>query len=108
MSAATWPTSCLSKPLTVMRVGLGHLELHALGRVDRDRVREAELQVEAARTGGGGAVADADDLELLGEALGHAGDHVGDQRPGETVQRTVLALVVGTGRRGARRPHARS
>ena len=23
MSAATWPTSCLSKPFTVMRVGLG-------------------------------------------------------------------------------------
>ena len=49
-----------------MRVGHRHLELDALGRVDRHRVREAELQVEPARTGGGGAVADADDLELLG------------------------------------------
>src|SRR5262245_45894705 len=32
--------------------GAGHLELHAVGRVDRDRVREAELQVEATRPGG--------------------------------------------------------
>ena len=43
-----------------------------------------------------GAVADADDLELLREALGDADDHVVDQRAGEAVQRTVLALVVGT------------
>src|SRR5215218_131710 len=76
--------------------GAGHLELHTLGRVDRDRVREAELQVDAARPRGGGAVADADDLQLLGEALRHARHHVGDQRTGETVQRAVLALVVGT------------
>src|SRR6188472_2738954 len=34
--------------------GAGHLELHAVGRVDRDRVREAELQVDAARACRGG------------------------------------------------------
>src|SRR5215218_7658051 len=56
----------------------------------------AELQVDAAGPRGGGAVADADDLELLGEALRHARHHVGDQRTSETVQRAVLALVVGT------------
>src|SRR5437660_12528662 len=53
--------------------GSRHLELHALGRIDPDRVREAELQVDAARARGRGAVTDADDLELLGEALGDAG-----------------------------------
>src|SRR5262245_39750772 len=37
--------------------GRRHLELHALGCVHRDRVREAELQVEATRTRRGGAVA---------------------------------------------------
>ena len=42
-----------------------------------------------------GAVADADDLELLGEAVGDADDHVVDQRAGEAVQRAVLPLVVG-------------
>ena len=42
-----------------------------------------------------GAVADADDLELLGEAVGDTDDHVVDQRAGQAVQRAVLALVVG-------------
>ena len=41
-----------------------------------------------------GAVADADDLELLHEAFRDAGDHVGDQRALEAVQRTVAARVV--------------
>ena len=67
MLAATWPTSSLSMPFTTMRVGAGHLEGDAVGRVDRDGVAEAEGEVELGRALGGGAVADADDLELLGE-----------------------------------------
>jgi hypothetical protein len=59
-------------------------------------VREAELQVDATRARGGSAVADAHDLELFGEALRHSHHHVGDERAGESVQRAVLALVVGT------------
>ena len=42
-----------------------------------------------------GAVADADDLELLAEAVGDTDDHVVDERAGEAVQRAALALVVG-------------
>jgi hypothetical protein len=53
---------------------------------------QGELEVRAARLD---AVADADDLEGLGVALGHAGDHVRDERPGEPVQGPVLPLVVG-------------
>ena len=41
-----------------------------------------------------GAITDALDFQVLGEALGHADDHVVEQRPGQTVQRAVLALVV--------------
>jgi hypothetical protein len=50
---------------TTMRVGAGHLEGDALGGLDRDRVAEAERQLELVGALGGGAVADADDLELL-------------------------------------------
>src|SRR5262245_31716178 len=72
--------------------GRRYLERDALGGVDRDRVREAELQLELRRPLGDGAVADADDLEIPGEALRHAGDHVGHERAREAVQRAVLAL----------------
>jgi hypothetical protein len=44
---------------------------------------------------GPGAVADADDLELLAEAVGDADDHVVDQAAREAVQGPGLALVVG-------------
>ena len=55
-----------------------------------------------------GAVADADDLELLAEAVGDADDHVVDEAAGEAVQGAVVALVVGAGRRAAgRRPAGR-
>ena len=69
MSAATWPTSCLSAPATVMRVGAGDVEGDAFGGVDHDRVREAELELELRRTLRDAAVADAHDLEVAGEAL---------------------------------------
>src|SRR4051794_13498463 len=51
-----------------------HLERDAVGRLDRDRVTEPEGEIELARTSSGGAVADAHDLELLGEAGRHADD----------------------------------
>src|SRR5918997_2836801 len=72
--------------------GLGHLELDALGRLDRHgmRVAERQLQVAALELR---AVADALDLERLREAGGDALDHVRDQRPRETVQRAVLRAV---------------
>ncbi len=95
MSAATWPTFSLSMPCTTIRVGAGHLEGDAVGRLDHDRVAEAERELAACRALGLGAVADADDLELLREAVGDADDHVVDERAGEAVQGAVLALVVG-------------
>ena len=71
---------------------LRDLELDALGRLDRDRVRVAErhLQVLALELR---PVADALDLELLLEAVGDALDHVRDQAAGEAVQGAVLAAV---------------
>src|SRR5215207_2198067 len=71
---------------------LGHLELDALRRFDRHRVRVAERQLEVAAPELR-AVADALDLERLGEAGRHALDHVGDQRAREAVQRPVLGAV---------------
>src|SRR5664279_5115 len=50
----------------------------ALRRLDRDRVRVAEGELEVAALGGD-PVADADDLHGLGVALGDADDHVVDQ-----------------------------
>src|SRR5215207_4529107 len=72
--------------------GLRHLELDALRRLDRHgmRVAERELEVAALELG---AIADALDLERLREAGGDALDHVGDQRPRETVQRAMLGAV---------------
>ena len=56
---------------------------------------EAEGQLDPRGALGGGAVPDTDDLEVLGEAVGDADNHVVDQRAGEPVQGAVLALVVG-------------
>src|SRR5215207_9145881 len=71
---------------------LGHLELDALRRLDRHGVRVAERQLEVAALELG-AIADALDLERLGEAGSDALDHVRDQRAGEAVQRAVLRAV---------------
>ena len=57
-------------------------------------VPESELQVVAL---GLHPVADADDLQRLAVALSDAGHHIGDQRPGQAVQRTDLALVAWPG-----------
>src|SRR6476619_776583 len=71
---------------------LRHLEADAVGRLDVDRVAEAELQLQILALHLR-AVADALDLQALLEPLGDAGDHVGDQRPGQPVQRTVRPAV---------------
>src|SRR4051794_35759825 len=72
----------------------GDLELDALRCLDVDRVREPqrELQVRALQRR---TVADADDLEALLVALGHALDHVRDERAGEPVQAAVEPVVGG-------------
>src|SRR5690606_23237583 len=66
------------------------------GRVDEDRVREAEGELDRAALLLH-AVTGADDLEALGVALGHADDVVVDEGAGQAVERPRLALVVGAG-----------
>src|SRR5215204_3701231 len=70
----------------------GHLELDPLGRLDRHGVRVAERELEVAAPELR-AVADALDLERLGEAGRDALDHVGDQRAREAVERAMLGAV---------------
>src|SRR5690606_7559474 len=72
-----------------------HREGHAVGRLERHRVAEAQVELQRRRPLRGYAVTHAHDLELLLEALRDAGHHVGDQGPGQTVQRLALPLVVG-------------
>ena len=66
------------------------------GRVDRDRVRVAERELDrgALRLH---AVSGADHLETLGVSLGHADDLVLDERAREAVERARVALVVRSG-----------
>jgi hypothetical protein len=71
---------------------LGHLELDARRRLDVDRVRVAERELEVAALERG-AVADALQLQALLEALGDALDHVGHERARQAVQAPVLAAV---------------
>src|SRR4051794_30209649 len=72
-------------------------ERDALGRLEGDRVAVAELELQLGGALGQDAVAHAHDLELLLVALGDTDDHVVDERAGEAVAGTALALVVGTG-----------
>jgi hypothetical protein len=51
---------------------------------------DAQLEVRASQAG---PVADALDLEAFLEAFRHTLDHVRDQRPGEPVERTILAAL---------------
>ena len=57
---------------------------------DRVRVAERELDLLALQLG---AVADADDVELLLEALGDAGDGVGDEAARQAVELAQLAIL---------------
>src|SRR5699024_10025016 len=70
-------------------------EGHSLRSGDRHRVTETqrELQVVSLRLH---PVTDAVDLHPFLVPVGDTDYEVVDQRPGETVQRTVLSLVVGT------------
>src|SRR6266851_2961739 len=74
-------TAFLLPSLSDLAADLLALIPHALALV---RVRLAELAYVGA---------DPDDLQRLAVPLGHAGDHVGDQRAGKAVQRPDLALV---------------
>src|SRR5215212_7153016 len=74
------------------RRGVGHLELYALARRDRDRMREPDLQTYVPPLELG-PVADARDLQRLREPFRHAGDGVLDQGAGEPVHRLVLGRV---------------
>src|SRR2546425_3494980 len=58
------------------------------------RIADVEPEVRALE---GGAVADSLQLETLLETPRDALHHVGDQRPGQTVQRTVVAAFGRTG-----------
>src|SRR6185503_2957989 len=62
------------------RVGVGRLDFDPLGNREVDVVAIAQLQAQVLALGGG-AIADAGDLEHLGEAFGDAGDEVLDHRP---------------------------
>src|SRR5574337_332847 len=68
---------------------LGSLDLDSLRHHLHDRMREAEREVDPI-AGGLSAVADADQRELLLEAPGHSGHHVGDQRADRSVHRPDL------------------
>src|SRR5690606_9561851 len=71
-------------------------ELDARGGLDRDGVGVAERELDSGALRGD-AVAGADDLEALLVALGHTDDVVRDERAGQAVERTRVALVIGTG-----------
>ena len=106
ISAATWPTCCRSMPETVDVGLLVHRDLDPLGDRELDGVRVAEGEDDLAPLDRG-LVADADDVELLGEALGHALDGVLGQGPGQAVEGPLLALVVRALAGRARRPPGR-
>ena len=78
----------------VVCVGDVDLDVLVLAHDDLVGVTEVHDKVLAFLAG---AVADAVDLQLLFKAVGHADDHVVDQRTGQTVQGTVLLGVVGAG-----------
>src|SRR5262245_23300651 len=68
------------------------LERDALGRVDLDGVAVAQAQLKLLAILRG-AIADAGDLEALAVAIGHADDHVVDERPGQAVELLVDLLL---------------
>src|SRR4029077_3780006 len=67
-------------------------DLDARRRVIRDRVRESDDELHAEGLGLR-LVSYALDLERLGESFGDAVDHVGDERPRQSVQRLVPGFV---------------
>src|SRR5262249_43356641 len=74
---------------------VGNHDRHARPRLEDNLVGVADLKGHGVRLLQLRLIADADNLQLLGVAGGDALDHVGDQAPGQSVQRPALALVVG-------------
>jgi hypothetical protein len=83
-------------PSTTNLVGGLDPEGDALGRGDDHGWLNPERELQVAAPGLH-PVADADDLQGLAVAVGDAGDHVGDQRARQSVQRAHRALVVRPG-----------
>src|SRR5581483_10058514 len=73
---------------------VGHGDADPLGGLEHDLVGVADLQRHGVRLLQLGLVADADDLQALGVAVGDALDHVGDQAAGQAVERPAEPLVV--------------
>ena len=67
-------------------------DLDPVGDVEHHRVRVAEREDDLLALDLG-AVADADDVEVLAEALGHALDGVGDEAAREAVELAELGIL---------------
>ena len=78
-----------------MWVGVGDLEVMPSGASTLTGWLKPSASSSLFVALGRGAVADADDVEVLAEAVGDTDDHVVDERAGQAVQGPVLALVVG-------------
>ena len=76
---------------------LRDVELDAGGRLDLYGMAESQLHLECVFALCLGAVTNADDFELLLEALANANDHVANQRSTETMHGLALATVIRTG-----------
>ena len=74
--AANCPTACLSAPLMMMSVGFGHSTVTPLRDLEHGRALLKPTLSVSFLPLDRGLVADADDLEPLLVALGHAVDHV--------------------------------
>src|SRR4029453_14218895 len=94
MFAAVSPTACLSMPATGIFLFPPPVSGLRAGGPRGQGGREAERELDRGALLGD-AVTRADDLEALGVALRDADDLVRDERAGEAVQCTRLALVVG-------------
>ena len=81
-------------PETVRWVCFGSMvDLDAGGQRELDRVRVAEGEDDHVLALQLGAVADADDVELLRPAVGDAFDGVEDERAGEAVEGGLLVVL---------------
>ena len=92
ISAAVWPTICLSMPLARRPASASapRTRCPARGLTRTGASSRPAAPVGAAQRG---AIADALDLEALLEALRDALDHVRDQRARQAVQRAILAAL---------------
>ena len=82
-----------------MVLGLGVSKLMFSGAVQDHGVGEADVDGQLLAALGLGAVAGAHQLQGLGEAVGHAHNHVVDQRPVQAVH-GLVGLAIGGAREG--------